>query len=140
MDIDMIGMGPYIVHQQTPLAKQAERFSPERQLDLGLKMIALTRLHLEDVNIAATTALQALHPQGRELGLQAGANIIMPNITDTRYRSAYQLYQNKPCLDENASMCRGCLEQRIKSIGEEIVYGKWGDSPHFLKKAASNSK
>jgi biotin synthase len=55
----------------------------------------------------------------------------MPNLTDTKYRSSYQLYDNKPCLNENAGMCRGCLEMRIKSIGEEIGYNQWGDSPKF---------
>ena len=133
-DIDMIGMGPYIVHHNTPLAEKMPDFDPERQLRLGLLMIALTRLYLKDVNIAATTALQALDPKGREMGLQAGANIIMPNITHTKYRTGYQLYDNKPCLDENAGMCRFCLDKRIDSIGEEVGYNEWGDSPHFLKK------
>ena len=137
-DIDMIGMGPYIVHHNTPLAERMPDFDPERQLRLGLLMIALTRLYLKDVNIAATTALQALDPKGREMGLQAGANIIMPNITHTKYRTGYQLYDNKPCLDENAGMCRFCLDKRIDSIGEEVGYNEWGDSPHFLKKKQKN--
>jgi biotin synthase len=134
MDIDMIGMGPYIVHDQTPLANQVENYNPDTQFDLGLKMIAVSRLFLRDVNIAATTALQALNPTGRELGLQAGANIIMPNITDTKYRKAYQLYEGKPCLEDSSGMCKGCLSKRIDSIGETIGLGKWGDSPHFEKR------
>jgi biotin synthase len=129
MDIDMIGMGPYIPHSATPM-KDSD-FVSDAQLDLALRMIAVTRLVLPDINIAATTALQALNPTGRELGLKAGANIIMPNVTETRYRPAYQLYENKPCIDENATQCRGCLKARIKSIGETIGFGKWGDSPHF---------
>ncbi len=133
-DIDMIGMGPYIVHRQTPMAASVTDFDPARQLELGLRMIALTRIALKDVNIAATTALQALDPQGREQGLQAGANIIMPNITSTKYRAAYQLYEGKPCLDENASLCKNCLNNRIHGIGESIGLGLWGDSPHFLKR------
>jgi biotin synthase len=133
-DIDMIGMGPYIVHQATPLAEKVKDFDKKRQLRLGLKMIALTRLYLKDVNIASTTALQALHHEGREFGLQAGANIIMPNITHTKYREGYKLYDNKPCTDENATMCRACLEGRIGKIGEEIGYNQWGDSPHFSKR------
>lgn len=96
-------------------------------------MIAVCRISLKDVNIASTTALQALNPTGREMGLLAGANIIMPNITDTKYRENYQLYEGKPCLDENASLCRGCLERRITSIGESIGYKQWGDSRHYLK-------
>ncbi len=136
-DIDMIGMGPYIPHNETPLAAKMPFFdnkTGEKQLEMGLKMIAITRLYLKDVNIAATTALQALHPKGREQGLQAGANIIMPNVTDTKYRASYQLYDNKPCLDENSTMCRSCLSKRVDSIGEEIGFDEWGDSPHFFKR------
>jgi len=135
-DIDMIGMGPYIVHKDTPLADEVDKDIHQKNLDLGLKMIALTRIHLQDVNIAATTALQALSSSGRELGLQCGANIIMPNVTSAKYRKFYQLYDDKPCLDESASLCRDCLSERIDSIGEEIGYDQWGDSPHFLKKSA----
>jgi len=134
-DIDMIGMGPFIPHKDTPLGE--ELFTDEKkemQLELALKMIAVTRIYLKDVNIASTTALQALKHDGREMGLMAGANIIMPNITDTKYRSYYRLYEDKPCLDENAKMCRFCLQKRIESIGETIGYKKWGDSPHFKKK------
>ena len=135
MDVAMIGMGPYLVHKDTPLSSEISDFDAvkDRQLDLALKMIAVTRLYLRDVNIASTTALQALTPTGREMGLRAGANIIMPNITLTKYRSSYQLYDNKPCLDENATFCRACLEQRIESVGEAIGYNEWGDSPHFRK-------
>ncbi|HOH98225.1 MAG TPA: [FeFe] hydrogenase H-cluster radical SAM maturase HydE [Candidatus Cloacimonadota bacterium] len=133
-DIDMIGMGPYIPHEETPLYQYATDYKEEEHLELALKMIAICRLLLKDVNIASTTALQALKDDGRELGLLAGANIIMPNITDTKYRANYQLYQGKPCLDENASLCRGCLERRISAIGEQIGYSEWGDSPHFVHK------
>lgn len=134
MDIDMIGMGPFIPHHQTPLSSAEEAFSSDEQLKLGLKMIAVTRLFLEDVNIASTTALQALTHNGREQGIAAGANIVMPNLTDTQYRTGYQLYDNKPCLDENSGMCRSCLDRRIQSVGESVGYREWGDSPHFLKK------
>ena len=135
-DIDMIGMGPYIVHHDTPLAAEMPDFKAiqDAQLALSLKMIAAARMLLEDVNIAATTALQALHPAGREMGILAGANIIMPNITDTKYRPLYQLYENKPCLDENASVCRNCLERRISTLNETVGYGERGDAPHYLKR------
>ncbi len=136
IDADMIGMGPYIVHKDTPLAQSLPSFEKikQYQLNLSLKMIAVTRIFLKDVNIASTTALQSLNPTGREMGLLAGANIIMPNITETKYRAAYQLYDNKPCLDENSSMCCSCLEKRISSIGETVAYGEWGDSKHFIGK------
>ena len=133
MDIDMVGMGPFIPHEETPLGSTAS-FEPVRQLTMGLKMIALVRIILKDVNIAATTALQALSPAGRELGLRAGANIIMPNVTDLAYRKGYQLYNNKPSLDENAEEQRINLEQAVKALGEKVCYGEWGDSLHFKKR------
>ena len=97
-------------------------------------MISAARLFLKDVNIAATTALQALKYAGREMGLKAGANIIMPNVTDTQFRASYLLYENKPCVDENTDDCMGCLEKRIININETIGYNEWGDSPHFINK------
>lgn len=133
-EIDMIGMGPYVPHGETPLVQEVDTGENFR---LGLVMIALTRLTLKNVNIAAATALQTLDPSGREKGVQAGANIIMPNITPTDYRKFYQLYDNKPCLDENARQCKSCLEKRIRAAGAEIGYGEWGDSVHFLKKQKS---
>jgi biotin synthase len=62
----------------------------------------------------------------------------MPNITDPKYRGNYQLYNGKPCLDENASLCRNCLERRVGSIGETIGYDQWGDSPHFTRNRLVN--
>ena len=135
-DIDMIGMGPYIVSDNTPLAKEMPDFDKVKddQYLLSLKMIAAVRIYLKDVNIAATTALQALKYAGREMGLKVGANIIMPNVTDTKFRPAYQLYDNKPCIDENSDLCMGCLEKRIYDINETIGYNEWGDSPHFFNR------
>lgn len=134
MDIDMLGMGPFIPHHQTPLADYEQHWSGKQALEMGLKMIAACRIALKDVNIASTTALQALDGHGRELGLKAGANIIMPNITDTRFRRGYQLYEGKPGLDENALSSRIALEKSILSIGETIGYDEWGDSRHFRKR------
>ena len=134
-DVDMIGMGPYIPHGDTPLGKGVP-WTPElrsARLELGLRMIAATRLYLHDVNIAAATALQALDPEGREKGLLAGANVIMPNVTETRYRADYRLYADKPCLNENSEQCRGCLERRISAIGETILWNRRGDSPHCAR-------
>ncbi|MCK5707384.1 MAG: [FeFe] hydrogenase H-cluster radical SAM maturase HydE [Candidatus Aureabacteria bacterium] len=131
-DIDMIGMGPYIFCEKTPLSKF--KIDLNNNFYLSLKMIALTRIIMPDINIAATTALQAIDPVGREKALQVGANIIMPNITPKKYRVDYQLYNNKPCLSEEAFMCQECLETRVKVIGENIGYNKWGDSIHFYKR------
>ena len=132
-DLDMIGMGPYIPHADTPLGRDAQ-WTPDvaaRRLELGLRMIAVTRLHLRDVNIAASTALQALAPDGRERGLLAGANVIMPNVTDVKYRSDYLLYEGKPVDDENSCGSREALERSISAIGEGINWNMRGDSPHW---------
>lgn len=138
IDIDMVGMGPYIPHPDTPMGIEVPPYNEEQKqeaLTLGLKMIAVTRIVLRDINIAAATALQALEHTGREQGLKCGANVIMPNVTETGYRAKYQLYDNKPCLDENSSMCRGCLSGRIKKIGESIGFNERGDSIHFKKRS-----
>ena len=139
IDVDMVGMGPYIPHADTPMGKAVPPYGEAQNkaaLALGLKMIAVTRIVLKDVNIAAATALQALEYTGREQGLRCGANVIMPNVTETEYRPKYQLYDNKPCTDENSSMCRGCLSGRIMGIGETVGFGERGDAPHYLYRAA----
>ncbi|MBO7147963.1 MAG: [FeFe] hydrogenase H-cluster radical SAM maturase HydE [Lentisphaeria bacterium] len=135
LDLDMIGMGPYIIHKDTPLAVQFPDFQQktEFQLTAALKMIAVTRLFLKDVNIASTTALQALRDDGRELGIQAGANVIMPNVTDTSFRSSYQLYQGKPGVNDAPESGMTDLKKRLDAIGETILFNTWGDSPHFRK-------
>jgi len=140
IDIDMVGMGPYIPHRNTPMGWALPPYSDEQKaasLQLGLKMIAVTRIVLRDINIAAATALQALEYTGREQGLRCGANVIMPNVTAAQFRQQYQLYDDKPCTDENSLMCRGCLSGRIRAIGETVGFGEWGDSPHFKKRSAT---
>lgn len=135
IDVDMVGMGPYIEHEDTPLYKfRSSLKTKQERFDLALKMIAVLRLLMPDINIAAATALQAIDPAGREKALTIGANIIMPNLTPCEYRKEYQLYEDKPCLDEDAELCRNCLEARIELAGCEIGYGEWGDSKHFIKK------
>jgi len=142
MDIDMIGMGPYVLHGRTPLACEVDNSEMARRSRFvrSLNMIAATRLVMRDVNIAAATAMQALDPEGREKALRAGANVIMPNLTPTRYRDDYLLYENKPCTDEDSDMCRGCLERRIDSIGETIGWDEWGDSRHFYRRSGERDK
>jgi biotin synthase len=135
LDIDMCGMGPYIEHKETPLYKTKDTLMPLKdRIDLTFKMLSVLRIVMKDINMAATTALQAIDPIGREKALQIGANIIMPNITPGKYRDEYKLYENKPCTDENPADCKTCLEARIKFAGSEIGYGEWGDSQHFKKK------
>ena len=133
-DIDMCGMGPYIEHEHTPLYEFRHLLkSKQERFDLALNMIAVLRLLMPDINIAAATALQAIDPAGREKALAVGANIIMPNLTPCNYRKEYLLYEDKPCLDEDAELCRNCLEARIELAGCEIGYNEWGDSKHFTR-------
>ncbi|MCE1166539.1 MAG: [FeFe] hydrogenase H-cluster radical SAM maturase HydE [Sphingobacteriia bacterium] len=132
MDIDMVGMGPYIEHVDTPLYARIQELEPrESRFDLALKMVASLRILMKDINIAATTAMQTIDPQGREKALMVGANIIMPNLTPVKYRENYKLYEDKPCMDEDADECRSCLEARIHMSGNQIGWDEWGDSKHY---------
>jgi biotin synthase len=135
LDVDMVGMGPYIVHEQTPLAARTDELWPLGQrFSTALNMIAALRMLMPDINIAASTALQAIDPMGREKALKTGANIIMPNITPAGNRKDYLLYDNKPCTDESAEDCLSCLNMRIALTGREAGLKAWGDSPHFINK------
>ncbi|MCX6112087.1 MAG: [FeFe] hydrogenase H-cluster radical SAM maturase HydE [Proteobacteria bacterium] len=139
IDIDMVGLGPYIEHSETPLYKEKNSLIPRiERFNLALKTIAILRILMKDINLASATALQAIDPEGREKALLAGANIIMPNITPTKYRDDYLLYEDKPCTGEDAVLCKGCLEARIAKYGEIIGYGEWGDSKHFDKRKNSD--
>jgi biotin synthase len=134
-DVDMVGMGPYIEHWETPLYRFRDHLMPiGERFDLALKMIATLRILMKDINIAAATALQAIDPLGREKAVKAGANIIMPNITPGRYRNDYDLYENKPCVDEEPEECKNCMDARIQLADGEIGYNEWGDSRHFFKR------
>lgn len=116
LEPDMIGIGPYITHTDTPFAS----FENGSML-LTLRLISVLRLMFPYALIPSTTALGTIHPQGRELGLKVGANVIMPNLTPVGVRKLYSLYENKICTGEEAAQCRGCLEQRVKSAGYQIV-------------------
>ena len=113
---DMIGIGPYINHAQTPFAEFGNG-----SLELTLRLIAVLRLMFPYALIPATTALGTIHPQGRESGLKAGANVVMPNLSPVKVRKLYDLYENKICIGEEAAQCRGCLERRVKTAGYNIV-------------------
>jgi biotin synthase len=135
MDVDMVGMGPYIEHSETPLYQFKNELWPiGERFEMSLKMVAILRIMMRNINIAATTALQAIDPLGREKAVKAGANIVMPNITPGKYRNDYALYQNKPCVDEEPDQCAGCLDARLALADSEIGYGEWGDSKHFQNK------
>jgi biotin synthase len=134
-NIDMVGMGPYIEHKETPLYAHNQILWPiKERFKMALKMIAVLRIMMKDINIASATALQAIDPLGREKGVKAGANVIMPNITPGMYRNNYSLYQNKPCTDEEPEQCSGCLDARLALADSEIGYGEWGDSKHYFRR------
>lgn len=136
LNVAMVGMGPFIPHSDTPLYEYKDIIAPDRQrLDLTLKMIACLRLLMPKINMVAATADQTLSPNGREEAVMAGANIIMPNLTPTKYREEYMIYPNKACVGDKPQECQGCLDNRMKSIDHKIGYNKWGDS-----KAFTNSK
>lgn len=119
--VDMAGIGPFIPHAETPLAH-----AQGGSLDLALRTMAIMRLLLPDINIPATTAMESLHPQGRILALKAGANVVMPNITDNEYRQLYELYPGKACLSDTPAHCRSCIALKIMSIGRKIGTGFGG--------------
>jgi len=135
-DVDMIGMGPFVPHPHTPLYASAAEYRPERQLRLALVMIALARLRLPDVNIAAATALDALAPQGRQWGLLAGANVIMHNLTPPQYGRRYYLYEGHwPASEcQEIEKQHAVLAAQIAAIGAEIAYWEYGDSPRFVRR------
>jgi biotin synthase len=138
-NIDMCGMGPYIEHADTPLIKHSEQLLPlNERFDLTLKMIAIIRIMMKDINIVGATALQAIDPIGREKAVKIGANILMPNITPGKYRDNYKLYDNKPCTDDSAEDCQSCLEARVSLADAEVVYGEWGDSKHYSERRSNN--
>ncbi len=135
IDIDMVGMGPYLEHKDTPLYQFRDLLLPkEDRFDLSLKMIAILRILMPDINIAASTAMQTIHPQGREKAIAVGANVFMPNITPCYVRGEYKLYEDKPCTDESPEDCRACVENRIASVSHDVAYGEAGDSLHFVKR------
>jgi biotin synthase len=115
LDPHMIGIGPYLCHSDTVL-----KGNDDGTLDQTLVMVALTRLLLPKALMPATTALGTLSNTGREQGLLAGANVIMPNISPTEFRKLYEIYQNKICTGDTSVQCRGCVELRIKRFGHDI--------------------
>jgi biotin synthase len=135
LDIDMVGMGPYIEHAETPLFEKFTLLWPSvERFRMSLLMLATLRLLMPDINIASSTALETLDPLGRQSGLLAGANVVMPNLTPVINRVNYQLYNNKPNLDKDPALSTSSLNQVIEAIGEKICYYEPGNSQHFLKR------
>lgn len=116
---DMIGIGPFIPNENTPM-KDAEVGPKEKNFKLALKVMAITRLLLPDINIPATTAMETLDPNGRIIALQCGANVVMPNVTQGDYRKFYEIYPGKICVNDTPTKCRGCITGKINSIGRTV--------------------
>ena len=115
----MIGIGPYITHQDIPF-----REFTNGSIALSLRLVAILRLMFPSALIPATTALGSIAPNGRELGLKSGANVVMPNLSPVSVRKNYALYDGKICTGEEAAECRGCLERRVNSVGYKIVVSR----------------
>ena len=124
IEADMVGIGPFIPHSQTPLkdAKLGDFW-------LALKVMSLTRINLPWANIPATTAMETIHPNGRIIALNSGANVVMPNVSDTSCRKKYEIYPNKAGITEDAEEYKKELESKILSIGRLV-----GQTKGFTKK------
>ena len=118
----MCGIGPFVPHHATPLAHE-----PAGTVGLTCYLLSLLRLVDPTLNIPATTALGTISPRGRERGILAGANVVMPNLSPRDVRKKYELYDNKICTGHEAAECHGCLERRMRSIGYEVVVDR-GDA------------
>ena len=116
LEPQMIGIGPFIPHHETIYANE-----PAGSVELTLFLLAVIRIMFPKVLLPATTALGTLDPIGREEGLLAGANVVMPNLSPVKKRKLYELYDNKICTGEEAAECRGCLGRRVESVGYQLV-------------------
>ena len=113
---DMIGIGPFLTHAQTPFSSYENGSATKT-----LRLVSILRLMFPYVLLPATTALGTLDPLGREKGLKAGANVLMPNLSPVTVRKKYELYDNKICTGDESAQCRNCLEKRVENAGYRIV-------------------
>lgn len=128
LELDMVGIGPFIPHPDTPLKE-----SIQQPIELTVRLTALIRLLLPKANIPATTAAGTLDKLGREKMLKAGANVLMPNLTPVTYKKDYLLYPNKICITEESESCISCLAKRVESVAKEISFER-GDSISIKEK------
>jgi len=135
MDIDMCGMGPYLEHEDTPFWEK-RKLIPQREQRYRwtLRMIALLRILMPNINIAATTALQTISPSGLERGLAAGANVFMPNLTPLKYRRNYDLYEGKAEVHDTLEDVVKKMVRRCKAIGRPVDLDDPGDPVHYLER------
>lgn len=133
-DEDMVGMGPYLTHPDTPLAAKAPTLWPiEERFDTAIAMVATLRILMPTINIAATTALQAIRPDGRDWAIRAGANVLMPNITPNGRQDSYALYARKPRANHNEGDSIASLRHHVETLcGCRLALHEQGNSLHFL--------
>jgi biotin synthase len=133
-DIDMCGMGPYIEHSDTPLGSRGtDNLFLRERFNLTLRMIAILRIIMKDINIVASTAMQTIDREGREKAISCGANVVMPNLTPARYRQGYLIYEGKPgYLEASEENVSGLKLDLIP--GTNVSMGIWGDTPHYRKR------
>lgn len=115
----MVGIGPFIPQKDTPFGEEKAGTMEET-----LRLLSIIRLIHPHVLLPATTALGTIHPLGREKGIQAGANVVMPNLSPVAVREKYKLYDNKICTDDEAAECRHCMARRMESIGYQVVVSR----------------
>lgn len=133
LDVDMIGMGPFIEHSETPLYAEREYLWPlKTRFEKSLLMIAALRILMPTINIASSTALESLDPLGRQKGLLAGANVVMPNVTPLYKKQNYRLYENKPGVHLDPSQSLQAIRESIEGCGEHICYRNPGVPKHFI--------
>jgi len=132
---EMCGIGPFIPHHATCYASE-----PSGSVELTCFLLSLMRLIQPNLLIPATTALGTLSPDGREQGILAGANVVMPNLSPVDVRSKYDLYDNKICTGEEAAECRGCLDRRMRKIGYELVVDRGDPLPDSHPKKEEDAR
>lgn len=128
LEPDMVGIGPFIPHKDTIFARELPG-----TMEQSLLLLGIIRLMLPNVLLPATTALGTIHPSGREKGIKAGANVVMPNLSPTNIRDKYTLYDNKICTGDEAAECRMCIENRIAGIGYRLVVDR-GDHKQMIER------
>jgi biotin synthase len=135
-DFDMFGLGPYVIHEDTPLStpEVCKWWEEEKEhiYQKTLNFISMLRILMPSCNIASATALDVFHSFGRIAALRAGANVIMPSVTPNKYREDYLLYQDKPCIDGNAERCSNCIVRKVKNAKLDPALEVQGNSRHFL--------
>ena len=120
----MVGIGPFIPQKDTPFGTETAG-----TMEMTLRLLSIIRLIHPHVLLPATTALGTIHPKGRELGILAGANVVMPNLSPVAVREKYKLYDNKICTGDEAAECRFCMQKRMESIGYQVAVNRGDFQP-----------